>query len=307
MMASGTRLNFKHLRYFAAVARHGSVSGAARALHVAPQTVSAQLLELEDALGQPLFERGGGRLALTTAGETALDYATSIFALGDELAAVLRGELRPRNLALRVGVTDSVPKLLTLRILEPVIRSHGTGLELDCSEGPYPDLLGRLAASELDVVIADAPMPPGMAKSLHATVLGESGTSLLATRPLARRLARGFPASLDRAPWVAGAAHGGILGTAMEAWFARLGVRPQVAARVEDSALLKLFAQRGMGVIAVPTVVEEETMRLHGLALVGRTDEVRQAVYLLRTRRRRAHPLVAAMEAAGLAKPRQTG
>lgn len=306
-MTAGRRLNYKHLRYFAAVARQGSVTAAARALHVAPQTVSAQLLELEDALGQPLFERGGGRLALTTAGETALDYATSIFALGDELTAVLRGELRPRNLALRVGVTDSVPKLVTMRILEPLVRRHGGRLELDCSEGPYPDLLGRVAAGALDAVIADAPMPPGMAKSLHVALLGESDTSLLATRTLARRLARGFPASLDGAPWVAGAAHGAILGAAMEAWFARVGVRPVVAARVEDSALLKLFARRGMGVIAVPAMVEAEAMRQHGLALVGRTGDVRQAVYLVRARRRRPHPLVAEIESAGLAQGRQTG
>lgn len=295
-MNRGTRLNFKHLRYFAAVARHGSVAAAAGALHVTPQTVSAQLLELEEALGQPLFERAGRRLTITTAGETALDYAGAIFALGDELVAVLKGQLTPRNLSLRVGVTDSIPKLLTMRVLDPVLARHGREIELDCREGGLAELLGRLASNELDVVLSDAPLPPAVAKSLLASAVIESDTSLLAARPLAKRLAPGFPGSLDAAPYVAGTGHGSGLGLAMEAWFASVGVRPAIVARVDDSALLKHFAEHGLGIIAVPTSVETEAMRQYGLGLVGRIAEVRQVVYLVRARRRRAHPLVTEIE-----------
>lgn len=291
------RLNFKHLRYFATVARLGSISAAAGALHVAPQTVSAQLIELERSVGQPLFERVGRRLVLTVAGETALEYANAIFALGDELGAVLRGELRPRNLSLRVGVTDSVPKLMTMRILEPVLERHGTALTLDCREGAYAELLGLVAAGEIDMVLADAPMSPNMARALVSHVLADSGTTFLASRRLAARLSRGFPSSLDGAPYLAGTAHGSLLAQAIEAWFARIGVRPAVVGRVEDSALLKSFGQRGLGVIAVPATVEEEAMQQYRLGLVGRTTEVRQAIYLVRARQRRTHPLVAEIEA----------
>lgn len=296
-MSRSRRLNFKHLHYFATIARLGSVSAAAGALHVAPQTVSAQLLELERSIGQPLFERVGRRLVLTAAGDTALDYSNAIFALGDELGAVLRGELRPRNLSLRVGVTDSVSKLMTMRILEPVLERHGTALALDCREGGYAELLGLVAAGEIDLVLADAPMPPGMSRALQSHVLAESGTSFLAARPLATRLARSFPSSLDDAPYLAGTAHGALLAQVIEAWFARIGVRPAVVGRIEDSALLKSFGQRGLGVIAVPTMVEAEATRHYRLGLVGRTRDVQQSVYLVRARRRRVHPLVAEIEA----------
>ena len=123
-------MNFKHLRYFAEAARRGSVTAAARALFVTPQTVSGQIQELEASIGQPLFDRIGKRLVLTSAGETALDYANTIFALGDELGAVLRAEARPRLMTLRVGVTDSVPKLLTIATLAPVIERHRDQIEL---------------------------------------------------------------------------------------------------------------------------------------------------------------------------------
>lgn len=66
-MKTNRPINLKHLRYFAEVARRGSVTQAARALFVTPQTVSGQVQELERAVGQPLFERIGRRFVLTGA------------------------------------------------------------------------------------------------------------------------------------------------------------------------------------------------------------------------------------------------
>jgi LysR family transcriptional activator of nhaA len=190
---------------------------------------------------------------LTSAGQTALDYANAIFALGDELGAVLRGGARAQTITLRVGVTDNVPKLLTVTLLQPLIDRHRKELELFCREGAYRELLGRLAAGELDAVLADAAVPANLARSLHATALTDSGMSFLATRSLALPLRRRFPSSLDGAPFLAGAAPSSFVGQALEAWFARQDVRPHVVGRVEDSALLNGFAQRGLGIVAVPT------------------------------------------------------
>jgi LysR family transcriptional regulator, transcriptional activator of nhaA len=149
-MSDARALNLKHLRYFAEVARRGSVAEAARTLFVTPQTVSGQVQELELSVGQPLFERAGRRLRLTAAGESALDYANQIFALSDELAQVLQGAGKPRTIRLRIAVTDSVPKLLTVAALQTVIERHREQLELECREGAHADLLGQLAVGQLD-------------------------------------------------------------------------------------------------------------------------------------------------------------
>jgi LysR family transcriptional activator of nhaA len=289
-------LNLKHLRYFSEVARRGSVALAARNLFVTPQTVSAQVQELEESIGQPLFERLGRRLLLTTAGETALDYANNIFALTDELAQVLRGGQKAKSITFRIAVTDSVPKLLTVLALQPVVERHRKELELECREGPYADLLGQLAVGQLDVVLADAPVPANLARALEGRVLSESGMTFLAARPLATRLAKQFPASLQNAPFLAGSAPSSLLGQAIQAWFARQGVRPHVVGRIDDSALLQGYAQRGLGVVTVPTSVATEVIRQSGLGVVGRTEEVRQTVFLIRARGRRPHPLVKELE-----------
>jgi LysR family transcriptional activator of nhaA len=295
-MSEPRSLNLKHLRYFCEVARRGSIALAARTLFVTPQTVSSQVQELEESVGQPLFERVGRRLLLTSAGETALDYANSIFALSDELAQVLRGGRRARSVTLRVAATDSVPKLLTILALQPVVERHRNELELKCSEGTYADLLGALAVGQLDAILADAPVPANLARVLEARALSESGMTFLAARPLAARLSRKFPASLQGAPFLAGSAPSSLLGQAIQAWFARQGLRPHIAGHIDDSALLQGFAASGLGVATVPTSIAPEVMRQSGLGLVGRTEEVRQTVFLIKARGRRPHPFVSELE-----------
>lgn len=306
-MTKARPVNLKHLRYFAEVARRGSVTAAARALFLTPQTISAQLQDLAHSVGQPLFERVGRKLVLTPAGQTALDYANAIFALGDELGAVLRGGARPTSMVLRVGVTDSVPKLLTVALLQPVVDRYRRELELYCGEGTFGELLGRLVAGELDLVLADTAVPANLARSLQASTLADSGMTFLASRTLAAGLRRRFPTSLDGAPFLAGSAPSSLVGQALEAWFARHSLRPHVAGRVEDSALLKGFAQRGLGVVAVPTSIEKEVMRQYALRVVGRTAEVTQSVFLIRARGRQPHPLVAELASHGGDGRPQTG
>jgi LysR family transcriptional activator of nhaA len=296
LMKTTHRLNFKHLRYFAEVARRGSVTGAARALFVSPQTVSGQIQELEESVGQALFDRVGKRLVLTSTGETALDYANAIFALGDELNAVLKGAARPRTIVLRVGITDSVPKLQTIAALEPLIERHRNELELVCQEGRYSELLGRVAAADLDLVLADAAVPASLARSLHSVVLAESGLSFLAPSSLAARMKGRFPENLHEMPFLSGSGANSVLAQTLEAWFVRHSIRPRIAGHIDDSALLKGFAHSGLGVVAVPSSIEREVVDQYRLKVVGRTEEVRQPLFLVRARVRRPHPLVAELE-----------
>ncbi|MEJ1939295.1 LysR family transcriptional regulator, partial [Nostoc sp. NIES-2111] len=96
------QLNYHHLRYFWAIAVEGTLTGAAQRLNVSQSALSTQLRTLEEQLGHPLFERVGKRLVLTEAGRIALDHAQSIFRIGDELLATLRGRGPQSRAMLRV-------------------------------------------------------------------------------------------------------------------------------------------------------------------------------------------------------------
>lgn len=289
-------INYKHLRYFMEIARYGSVGAAAKVLFVAPQTVSAQLLELEHQLGQALFERSGRRLVLTPAGEVAREYAQSIFSLGDELAAVLSGNTIARRLSLRIGITDNVPKLLSVSVIEPVLIKHRERVELICSEGGFTSLLGQLVAHELDAVLAEMPAPSNLTRSLHSKLLMNSGMSFLAAPTLIKKLGKRFPQNLHNAPLLHSSGQSSTVAQALETWLARNNLVPQIAGRFDDSALMKGFAHRGLGVVTAPTSIERAVMQQYDLKVLGRTDDIHQPLFLIRPRRERLHPLVSEME-----------
>jgi len=294
------RINLKHLHYFHEVAREGSLTGAARRLHLAPQTLSSQVRELERSLGRTLLERAGRSLVLTPDGEVARDYAESIFALGTELGRVMAGRAEPRRLGLRLGVTDGVPKLLTARVLAPLLERHRDRIELDCVEGTVTGLLGRLASHQLDAVLADQSMPPHLARSMRGRLLLKSGLSLVAAPRLRKALSGDFPACLDGAPLIARSVESP-LSIAIDAWLAERELTPRVVARCDDSALIKVFAQRGIGIAFVPTVIESDVATQFGLQRIGRVPELSELLYLIRPAGRHVHPLLEEIEASAAA------
>ena len=90
-------LNFHHLRYFWVIAHERSLTKAAARLHVSASALSIQLRQLEERLGQALFERKNRRIELTEGGRIALEYADAIFRSGEELVSTLKGSARKLN------------------------------------------------------------------------------------------------------------------------------------------------------------------------------------------------------------------
>ena len=122
-------LNYSHLLYFWTVARDGSIAKATEVLHLTPQTISGQLKLLEESIGGPLFNRVGRRLELTDLGKLVFDYADKIFSLGGELTEIVKGQLSVAPSTLSVGITDTLPKLIAHRMIEPALRwrnRHGS-------------------------------------------------------------------------------------------------------------------------------------------------------------------------------------
>src|ERR1700749_929863 len=72
----GVSMEMRHLRYFVALADCLSFARAAERVHVTQSTLSHQIKQLEDEIGQPLFERIGKRVVTTEAGELLLGFAT---------------------------------------------------------------------------------------------------------------------------------------------------------------------------------------------------------------------------------------
>ncbi len=291
-------LNYHHLLYFWTVAREGGVAKAAKRLHLTHPTISGQIRELEQRLGEKLFMRVGRGLELTEMGRVVFRYADEIFGLGRELMDTVKGRPTGRPMRLSVGVDEVLPKLIVRRLIEPALKL-AEPVRLTVHEAPVRELLSRLAVHSLDVVLSDSPVSPHVRVKAYSHLLGECGVSWFAAERLAKRLKRDFPRSLDGAP-VLLPTEETALRRALEDWFQRLGLRPKVVAEFEDSALLKAFGQEGHGAFPAPTAVEGEIRLQYGVRVVGRIDAIRERFYAISVERRIHNPAVAAIREAAL-------
>lgn len=291
-----TWLNYHHLLYFWMAARHGSVSKAAAELRLAQPTLSGQIRALEDNLGEKLFQRVGRRLVLTDVGQAVYRYADEIFSLGREMLDMVKGHPAGRPLRLVVGIADALPKLVAHRLIEPALRLPES-IRLVCREDQPERLLAELAIHQLDVVLSDAPAPPSVRVKAYNHLLGECGVVFFAAPDLAARFRRGFPRSLDGAPFLL-PGENSAMRRALDHWFAANDIRPRIASEFDDSALLKVFGQAGAGVFIAPAAIEEEVRRQFGVRVVGRTDDIRERFYAITVEKRLTNPAVVAISSA---------
>lgn len=286
-------LNYHHLRYFLAVAKAGSLRLAAEKLHVSQPSISAQIRELEETLGEKLFRRSGRTKVLTEAGQIALRHAEEIFSLGQELVSAVKQRPTARAVRLYVGVADSFPKLVTYEILKPVFAAM-PAVHVVCREGKLEDLLGQLAAHRLDIVLADEPAPSSAKVRSFNHLLGETGVTFCATAALASRLRRGFPRSLHEAPALL-PVENTALRRSLESWFRAQRLQPRVVAECEDAALMKVMAANGLGFVPIPTLVVKEATGRYELKIIGATDRCSDQFYAITAERKITHPLVSAI------------
>lgn len=286
-------LNYHHLRYFWMVAREGSIAKASQRLRVAQPTISGQLRMLEDALGQKLLRRAGRGVALTEAGQTVFRYAEEIFPLGQELLDALQGRATGRPLRFTVGVADVVPKLVSHRILSPVLELEDS-IVLVVLEDRSDRLFAELAGHGLDLVITDTPLPPGAKVKAFNHVLGECGVSVFGTKKLAGRYAKEFPRSLDQAPFLM-PTDDSSLRRSLDGWFEGAGIRPRIVGEFEDSALLKVFGRGGAGLFAASSVIAEDVVRQFDVVPLGTLEGVREQFFAVSVERRLRHPAVVAV------------
>jgi LysR family transcriptional regulator, transcriptional activator of nhaA len=286
-------LNYHHLYYFWTVAKEGSVTQAARRLFVSQSTVSGQLAQLEEQIGEPLFERRGRNLQLTEAGRIAFSYADEIFPLGNELLRTLKGQHQPELLNLAIGVANVLPKLVVYRFLQPVSRLKEK-IRLIFSEDRLDQLLADLALHRLDVVFSDEPASGGTGTRIYNHLLGECDTAFFARPELARKIKAGFPRSLNKAP-VLLPSRGTALRRSIEHWFESEKIAPQILGEFDDSALLKIYGQAGVGAFAAPSIISKEIMRQYNVVKLGPVTQVRERFYAISMERKLKHPAVVAI------------
>jgi len=285
------RLNYRHLEYFWHVAREGGVTAASSILHVGQPAISAQIRKLEQALGEELFDRSGRTMRLTEVGHIVFGYADDIFAIGRDLTDAVRGLPGRGPLRLSVGVVDWIPKLIVHRLVTPALEAFGH-LHLQLTSGMPDALFAALAVHDFDLVLSDSPLPTTVDVQAYNHFLGECNVALMGTPELADRYRGRLPGSLADGPIILSGFHSNLRRSVL-GWYRDKGLEPRVVAEVADSAVLKVFGQRGLGMFAVPTPVEADIARQYGVQRITLLDGVHERYYAISVERRIRNPAVA--------------
>ncbi|PYB72540.1 LysR family transcriptional regulator [Rhizobium wuzhouense] len=280
-------LNYHHLRYFRAVAHDGNLTRTAERLNLSQSALSIQIKNLEERLGHALFERRGRQLYLTEAGRIALDHADTIFSAGEELVETLKETGRTRR-AIRIGALATLSRNFQMEFLRPILGRSDVDMIL--RSGSTSELLGALESLNLDVVLLNqAPMAdsvtPFVAQHVYQQRVsligkpdyGEAGTDLAGL--------------LTRHPVILPTLESGVR-SQFEALVERLGIVPQVAAEVDDMAMMRLLAREGAGLAVLPPIVVKGELEAGSLIEFDALPGMIENFYAVITRRRFPNPLI---------------
>lgn len=277
MNLASAALNYHHLRYFRAIAHEGGLTKAAARLNVAQSALSIQLRHLEENLGHPLFVRKNRKLQLTEAGQLTLRYADSIFRAGDELVDTLRHQSPRKRQVLRVGTVATLSRNFQWEFLKPLRASRDVQLVL--RSGAVRDLIAQLRNHEVDVVLSNQAMRRDSETGHHSHLLAEQEI-ILVGRPLTSRARFHFPDDLRKTPLLLPSLESEVR-SSFDLILDQAGIRPLIAAEVDDMAMLRVLALRLRAVALVPKVVVQDELRSGLLVERYRVSALKERFYAI--------------------------
>ncbi|ODS51785.1 MAG: LysR family transcriptional regulator [Agrobacterium sp. SCN 61-19] len=280
-------LNYHHLRYFRAVAHDGNLTRTAERLNLSQSALSIQIKQLEERLGHSLFERRGRQLYLTEAGRIALDHADTIFSAGEELVETLNETGRTRR-AIRIGALATLSRNFQMEFLRPILGRSDVDMIL--RSGSTSELLGALEALNLDIVLLNqAPMADSVTPFIAQHVY-QQRVSLIG-RPSYGKPGAKLADLLAEHPVILPTLESGVR-SQFEALVARLGITPQIAAEVDDMAMMRLLAREGAGLAVLPPIVVKGELEAGTLVEFDALPGMIESFFAVTVKRRFPNPLI---------------
>lgn len=265
-------LNLTHLKVLEAVARHGSVTGAAKELHYSQPSVSHHLGRLEAATGAKLVQRVGRGIRLTPEGRLLAGRATEIVGRVDAAAVELAAHVGLRAGRVRLAGFQTVLSTLVPRAAAELSRTH-PGVDLHLVDVHPVEALTMLRSGHVDIAVifrhADTPLEEEGFRLVH---LLEDPVYLLSRQP---------DQSLEdhrESAWVGGCER---CRAALITMCERAGFSPRIAYSTDDMVVIQSLVASGMGVATLPGLALDahRTPGIHATELPGAARQIYAVTY----------------------------
>ncbi len=240
-------LNLDRLRTLLAVADLGSFVAAARALHLAPPTVTLHVAELESRLGAPLLVRGRGAVSPTGVGAALIERARRLLAEADEALDAVRAQAQGRGGRVRLGASTGAIAHLLPQALQ-VLEARHAGIDVQVQVLTSAETLARLAAGTLDLGIVALPQPPLAGVRIRPWRRDPVLAFLPAAWSAPKALA---PAWLAQRPLILNDSSTRLARLTSD-WFARAGERPRARIELNYNDAIKSLVAAGYGAALLP-------------------------------------------------------
>jgi DNA-binding transcriptional LysR family regulator len=266
-------LSLTHLKVLEAVARHGSVTEAAKELHYSQPSVSHHLARLEDATGAKLIQRVGRGIRLTPEGDLLAQRATEILGRLDAASVELAARVGLRTGRVRLAGFQTVLSTLVPKAAAELSRSH-PGIELNLVDAHPAEGLTMLRSGHVDIalVFRNADTPPDENEGFRLTHLLDDPVYLITDQPDQR-----LEDHRDSA-WVGGCER---CRAATITACRRAGFSPRIAFTCDDTVIAQAVVAAGMGVAIVNGLAlhAHRAPGVHATRLAESPRQIYAAVY----------------------------
>jgi DNA-binding transcriptional LysR family regulator len=298
------------LRVLVAVARHGSVTAAARALNYAQPSVSHHLARLEAETGATLTQRSGRGIRLTDAGRLLAGRAEEILGRLDAAERELAAHVEQRQERIRLAGFASALATIVPAALSRLAAGH-PGIDLLLTEAEEPEAMRMLRAGQVDVALVARHMQDGtligpptdtdgararliLDEQVHLVTRPQPGsTHGSGAQPGAAQPGAAQPAGAQRgadeagptdlaahahSPWIAGCEHcrGHLVWLCQHAGFS-----PKIAFTTDDHVAAQALVAAGLGVTILPSLAMRAARHpgIHAQPLPGAWRQVFAVTY----------------------------
>ena len=240
-------INLDRLRTLLTVADLGSFAAAAKALHLAPPTVTLHVAQLEARVGMRLLHRAPAGVTATSAGSLLMGKARGLLAEADDLLETVQRQIAARGGRVRLGASTGALAHLLPQALEALAARHPE-IDVQVAVMTSEEALLRLAAGSLDIGIVALPQPARRGLRVQAW----RQDPVMAFIPAAWEPPRHVtPAWLAARPLIAND-RGTRLSRQTAEWFAAAGERPQPRIELNYNDAMKSLVAAGYGAALLP-------------------------------------------------------
>jgi LysR family transcriptional activator of nhaA len=250
------KVNFNHLYYFITIANLGSIVKASEVLNVTQPALSHQLRQLEEDLGQKLFDRKGRGLIVNEFGKKVYNHANKIFREADQMFESLKPDTYQKKRVIQVGVISWLPTEYTFQFLKG---AHSNPRIKVVIENGFPaEMISLLKQDKLDVILSDSPYS-GRSSLISSQKISSSKIVCIA-HPSFSKQSQKFPQYLDSHK-ITSYHSSSQMRTLIDSFLTKNNVSPEITTITNDVNFMLKLVSKGPTLAFIPMEAAKEYIK----------------------------------------------